>query len=119
MKKSTVVLIIVCTVCIITGIITAIAASVKATELGIRYASDNAEGCYEWFNDEGNWTWTSDETSVKTEDGDVNVNLPGIQVHVDDDKVNVNLPGIHVNVADGTAVVNESDVASETTAKAS
>ena len=103
----------------ITGIITAIAASVKATELGIRYASDNAEDCYEWFNDEGNWTWTCEETSVTNGDEDVNVNLPGIQVHVDDDKVNVNLPGIHVNVADGTAVVSESDAASETTAEAS
>ena len=48
----------------------------------------------------------------------MNVNLPGIQVHVDDDKVNVNLPGIQVNVADGTAVVSESDATSVTTSEA-
>lgn len=114
MKKSTVVLIIICSVCLVVGIITAIAASVKATELGIKFASENAEGCYDWFHDDGNWTWTSDETSVQNTDGNVNVNLPGIQVHVDDDKVNVNLPGIHVNVADGTAVVEETSETTET-----
>ncbi len=118
MKKSTVVLIIVCVVCLLVGTITAIAASVKATELGIKFASENAEGCYEWFSDDGNWTWTCDETYTSSDSGDVNVNLPGIQVHVDDDKVNVNLPGIQVNVADGTAVVSESDATSVTTSEA-
>ena len=127
MKKSTVVLIIICAVCMIAGIITAIAASVKATELGIQYASDNAVGRYGCFDKDGRWewNWNTDETDGTDEPdgsgkpGNVNVDLPGIQVHVDDDKVNVNLPGIHVNVADGTAVVNESDAASETTAEVS
>jgi len=104
MKKSTIVLTITGVVFTIIGITCLVAASVKLADMGIDTAAGSLDGEeYTWNIDSWN---CPDESYADSGKEDVDVNLPGIDVHVDDDKVNVNLPGIHVNVDDDTGKVH-------------
>ena len=113
MKKSTIVLIIVCVASLVLSVILFVTAAISLKGFGVRWAADFfRENAIEW--DGSNWHigWDEEEGN-----GDVSVKMPFIRIEKDEDGERIEIPFIDISVNDGKGSISigKNEDAGETT----
>ncbi len=97
MKKSTIVLIIVCIASLVLSVIFFTAAAISLKRFGIKWFKEFAvENDIKW--DGSNWNIDWDE---EFEDEDVHIKLPFVNIETDEDGERIEIPFIDISVDDG------------------
>ncbi|MBN1775920.1 MAG: hypothetical protein JW817_05590 [Clostridiales bacterium] len=113
MKKSTIVLIIVCVASLVLSVILFVAAAISLKGFGVRWAKDFfRDNAIEWDGSNWNIDWENDE-----ENGDVSVKMPFIRIETDEDGERIEIPFIDISVNDGKGSISigKNDDVAETT----
>ena len=102
MKKSTIVLIIVCVASLVLSVILFVAAAISLKGFGINWFKEFAdENEIEW--DGSNWHIDWDE---EFENGDVRVKLPFVNIETDEDGERIEIPFIDISIDDGKGSIS-------------